>query len=109
MLPPAATGLSPAGRTTVVAPDTASTEDFALDGIVNGLGVAARKFGTVLYRYVDQGVVDGAVNGTGLVSEESGQFLRRLQTGKVQQYGALLFGAAVILAAIFVLTNAINA
>ncbi|MEZ5207037.1 MAG: NADH-quinone oxidoreductase subunit L [Acidimicrobiales bacterium] len=80
-----------------------------LDGIVNGLGVAARKFGTVLYRYVDQGVVDGAVNGTGLVSEESGQFLRRLQTGKVQQYGALLFGAAVILAAIFVLTNAINA
>ena len=77
-----------------------------LDGIVNGLGVGARKLGGLVYRFVDQGVVDGAVNGSGLVSEESGQFLRRLQTGKVQQYGALLFGAAVILAAIFVVTNA---
>jgi hypothetical protein len=28
--------------------------------------------------------------------------LRRLQTGKVQQYGALLFGGAVVLAGIFI-------
>ena len=36
------------------------------------------------------------------MSETLGQALRGLQTGKVQQYGALLFGGAVLLAGIFV-------
>ena len=54
------------------------------------------------YKYIDQGVVDGTVNGSGCASEAFGQALRQLQTGKVQQYGALLFGGAVVLAGIFV-------
>ena len=57
------------------------------------------------YKYIDQGVVDGTVNGSGALSEASGQLLRRIQTGKVQQYGALLFGGAVVLAGIFVVRH----
>ncbi|MCX7620944.1 MAG: NADH-quinone oxidoreductase subunit L [Acidimicrobiales bacterium] len=72
-----------------------------IDAIVNLFGAGALAIGRGLYRYVDQGVVDGLVNGSGMVSEESGQFLRRIQTGKVQQYAALLFGSAVAL--VFVL------
>jgi len=73
-----------------------------IDAVVNGAGTLSRSFAQVLYRDVDQKVVDGIVNGSGLVSEESGQLLRRIQTGKVQQYAALLFAAAVVLAGIFV-------
>ncbi len=72
-----------------------------LDGIVNGVGRVARVVAVHLYEDVDQLVVDGVVNGSGLVSEESGQFLRRMQTGKVQQYAALLFAAAVVIAGVF--------
>ena len=56
----------------------------------------------VVYRDVDQRVVDGIVDGSGMASEESGQILRHIQTGKVQQYAAILFAAAAILAGMFV-------
>jgi NADH-quinone oxidoreductase subunit L len=48
-------------------------------------------------------VVDGIVNGTGLASESTGEGLRPIQSGKVSQYGALLFAAAGIGALILVL------
>jgi len=62
----------------------------------------SKKVATVVYRDVDQLVVDGAVHGSALVSEGSGQFLRRMQTGKVQQYAAILFTGVVILAGVLV-------
>jgi NADH-quinone oxidoreductase subunit L len=74
-----------------------------IDGIVNGVGVAGRRIGNWTYKNVDQAVVDGAVNGAGFVAEESGSGLRTVQTGKVQQYGALLFAAAGIAALILVI------
>jgi NADH-quinone oxidoreductase subunit L len=73
-----------------------------IDGVLNGTAVITRKVGDVLYGTVDQGVVDGAVNGSGAISATSGRVLRRLQTGKVQQYGALLFGGAIVLAGIVI-------
>jgi NADH-quinone oxidoreductase subunit L len=73
-----------------------------LDGIVNGVASGVTAIGRFTYKYIDQGVVDGTVNGSGAVSETLGQAFRQLQTGKVQQYGALLFGGAVVLAGIFV-------
>jgi NADH-quinone oxidoreductase subunit L len=73
-----------------------------IDGIVNGVAAGVTVIGRWTYKYIDQGVVDGTVNGSGAVSETLGQALRQLQTGKVQQYGALLFGGAVLLAGIFV-------
>ncbi len=74
-----------------------------IDGIVNGIGIGGRETGVWVYRNIDQRVIDGAVNGAGMSAEGSGGILRRLQTGKVQQYGALLFGAAAIGALILVI------
>ena len=73
-----------------------------LDGVVDGASAIAKKVAGVVYRDVDQLVVDGVVNGSGLASEESGQLLRRMQTGKVQQYAALLFTGVVVLAGVLV-------
>ena len=50
----------------------------------------------------DRGVVDTIVNGSGAAAEGSGQGLRQIQTGRVQQYGALLFAGAALLAVAFI-------
>jgi NADH-quinone oxidoreductase subunit L len=80
------------------------TNQNILDGIVNGVATWTRRVANWVYKYIDQGVVDGAVNLSGKSAEESGQALRPLQSGKVQQYGALLFGAAAIGVLILVIT-----
>ncbi len=69
-----------------------------LDGIVNGVGTTARVVGDGVYRFVDRGLIDGAVNGSGITADASGGALRRLQTGRVQQYGIMLFLSAALLA-----------
>jgi NADH-quinone oxidoreductase subunit L len=73
-----------------------------LDGIVNGAGKGSVVGGRWLYKYIDLGAVDRAVNASGAGAEGSGQLLRRMQTGRVQQYATLLFAGAAILAGIFV-------
>ena len=74
-----------------------------IDGIVERRRGRPAIAGGFVYRNIDQGVVDTIVNGSGAAAEGSGQFLRRIQTGKVQQYAALLFGGAAVLAAVFVI------
>jgi NADH-quinone oxidoreductase subunit L len=74
-----------------------------IDRFVDLVGISARKSGEVVYEYVDQAVIDGAVNGAGWTAEGSGEALRTVQSGKVQQYGSLLFGAAAVLAILFVI------
>ncbi|HEX2119466.1 MAG TPA: proton-conducting transporter membrane subunit, partial [Acidimicrobiales bacterium] len=69
-----------------------------LDGVVNGVGKGAQRGAQVVYDVIDQRVIDGAVNGAGLSAEEGGSILRYLQTGRVQQYAAMLFGAVAVLA-----------
>jgi NADH-quinone oxidoreductase subunit L len=73
-----------------------------LDGVVNGVAKVIRIAGTFIYKYIDQGAIDGAVNGSGAGAESLGQAFRRLQTGRVQQYGSLLFGATALLALVLV-------
>jgi NADH-quinone oxidoreductase subunit L len=73
-----------------------------IDGLVNLVGSSARDSGRWVYKNIDQGVVDTLVNGSGVGAGETGQLLRKQQNGKVQTYGAYLFGAATILAAVFV-------
>ena len=46
-----------------------------------------------------------AVNGSGKAARGTGGALRPLQSGKVNQYGALLFGAAAIGALVLVIVN----
>ncbi|MGI9578129.1 MAG: NADH-quinone oxidoreductase subunit 5 family protein [Microthrixaceae bacterium] len=74
-----------------------------LDGVVNGVGKGAVGAGNFVYDNIDQKVVDGAVNGAGMTASESGGVLRHLQSGRIQQYTALFFASAAILAGVFVL------
>ena len=76
-----------------------------LDGVINGAGTTAKGIAGWVYRNIDQRVVDGAVNGTGSVAQGAGSALRPVQSGKVNQYGALLFGAAAIGALVLVIVN----
>ncbi len=69
-----------------------------IDGAVNGAAATARGAAHVAYDIVDQKIVDGLVNGTGLSAEEGGSLLRTIQTGRVQQYAAVLFAATALFA-----------
>ena len=74
------------------------TNQHVLDGVINGVGKGAERTARVVYEVIDQRVIDGAVNGAGLSAEEGGSILRYFQTGRVQQYAAMLFGAVAVLA-----------
>jgi NADH-quinone oxidoreductase subunit L len=74
-----------------------------IDGIVNGAGRLATVFGRFVYTHVDQQVVDGTVLGSAAAARRGGQAARQLTTGKVQQYGALLFGAVAVFAGALIL------
>ena len=99
------------GRVTTVSPQ--SDYDFSgissgqkvLDGIVNAAGNISRAVAGWVYRNVDQRVVDGAVNAAGSGARGAGGTLQPVQSGKVNQYGALLFGAAAIGALVLVIIN----
>jgi NADH-quinone oxidoreductase subunit L len=69
-----------------------------IDGVVDGAGRLATAAGNWVYAHVDQQVVDGAIHGSAGAAQEGGQVFRRLTSGKVQQYGALLFAAAALFA-----------
>jgi NADH-quinone oxidoreductase subunit L len=74
-----------------------------LDGVVDGAGATAVRSGRFVYDRIDQGVVDTLVDGSGAAADSSGQVLRFIQTGRVQQYAALLFAATALLAAVFII------
>ena len=76
-----------------------------IDAVVNTVGIVTRRLGGWVYRNIDQRVVDGAVNASGKAASESGHALQPVQSGKVNQYGALLFGAAGIGAILLIILN----
>ena len=73
-----------------------------LDGVVDGAGKTAVVGGKFVYDTIDQKFV-GAVDGSGMAAEGGGQVFRQMQTGKVQQYAAILFVASVVLAGTFII------
>jgi NADH-quinone oxidoreductase subunit L len=81
------------------------TNQNVLDGIVNAFGIGGKRTGNWIYKNIDQRVVDGAVDGSGSMARGTGGALRPLQSGKVNQYGALLFGAAAVAALVLVIVN----
>ena len=78
---------------------------YVIDGIVNGVGRNTRQTGDWVYKNIDQRVVDGVVNASGSVASETGHGLQPVQSGKVNQYGALLFGAIAVGAIVLVIVN----
>jgi NADH-quinone oxidoreductase subunit L len=78
-----------------------------IDGAVDSAGRTAVKVGQGVYDTIDQGVIEGVVNGSGRISDASGQELRRINTGKVQNYAAILFAGAAVLAGAFIVILAL--
>ncbi len=76
-----------------------------IDGVVNGAARGARVAGKFTYEKLDQRGVDGAVNGVAEITGESGGLLRYLQSGRVQRYALLLFGAVGLLSLFLLLAN----
>ncbi|HET6951193.1 MAG TPA: NADH-quinone oxidoreductase subunit L [Acidimicrobiales bacterium] len=76
---------------------------YVIDGVVNGAGRLSTVAGRFVYNRIDQQVVDGAINSSASAANSGGQVFRQLTSGKVQQYGALLFGAAAVLAGAFII------
>ncbi len=76
-----------------------------LDGILHGVARANRTAAGWLYRNIDQRVVDGTVNTSGRATRGLGGVLQPIQSGKVSQYGALLFAAAAVAALVLVIIN----
>ncbi len=74
-----------------------------IDMVVNRAGEGARDSGRWMYRWIDQGTIDNTVNALGSGADAGGQGLRVMQTGKVQNYGSLLFGTAAVVAIVFVI------
>ena len=56
---------------------------------------------------IDQGLVDRFVNGSGQVSSATGEELRHINSGRVQNYAAIMFAGAAILAGAFVILLAL--
>ncbi|MDE0269204.1 MAG: NADH-quinone oxidoreductase subunit L [Acidimicrobiaceae bacterium] len=78
-----------------------------IDGVVDGTGRKSVVAGRVLYRYFDQGLLDNLiVDGSGRTSDSAGENLRRMQTGKVQQYAAVLFAVSAVIAGVFIMVLA---
>lgn len=73
------------------------TNQNVLDAVVNAAGIAtSRGLARLSYRF-DQNVVDSLVDAAATETGEAGGILRHIQTGKVQQYAAVLFVASGLL------------
>jgi NADH-quinone oxidoreductase subunit L len=80
-------------------------DQHVIDAVINGAGRGAREVGKFTYEKLDQRGVDGAVNGMAEITGESGGLLRYLQSGRVQRYALLLFGAVGLLSLFLLLAN----
>ena len=78
------------------------TNTYIFDGIVNAVGGATKWLGGVVYDGLDQRGVDGVFNGLSAAADSAGSSLRKLQTGRVQQYATGFVAGALILVVLFV-------
>jgi len=78
------------------------TNTYIFDGIVNAVGGATKYLGGLVYNGLDQHGVDGVFNGLSAVADSAGSALRKMQTGRVQQYASGVVAGALILVVLFV-------
>ncbi|MXW63073.1 MAG: NADH-quinone oxidoreductase subunit L [Acidimicrobiaceae bacterium] len=78
-----------------------------IDRTVDAAGETAVLVGRQVYDVVDQSVIDGFVDGSGRVSDATGEELRQINSGKVQNYAAILFAMAAVLAGTFLIIFAL--
>ncbi len=77
-----------------------------IDFVVNGAGFLARGLGKLVYAF-DQNAVDGAINASGAFTGGWGELLRKVQTGRVQQYATMIVAGTVLLVAGIVIAGII--
>jgi NADH-quinone oxidoreductase subunit L len=78
------------------------TNTYVIDGFVNAVGGLTKVLGGVVYNGLDQLGVDGVFNGLSAAADSAGSALRKLQTGRVQQYASGFVAGALILVILFV-------
>jgi len=78
------------------------TNTYVFDGIINVVGGATKFLGGLVYNGLDQLGVDGVFNGLSAAADSTGAALRKIQTGRVQQYAAGFVAGALILVVLFV-------
>ena len=76
-----------------------------LDGVLHGLANSTKKLSGWVYKNIDQRVVDGTVNNSATFTKSVGTAAQPTQSGKVSQYGAVLFSAAAVAALVLVIIN----
>ena len=81
------------------------TNTYIIDGVVNGVGGLVYHLARFIYGGVDQRGIDGIVNGLSAAADAAGSGLRKLQTGRVQQYAASFVMGAIVLVIVFVLVR----
>jgi len=74
---------------------SAKFDDKIVDGAVNGTAKVGLYISR-LSRWFDDNIVDGAVDGTAFISDLLGSRLRRIQTGKIENYVAFLLVGILI-------------
>jgi len=74
---------------------SAKFDDKVVDGAVNGTAKVSLYISRAS-RWFDDNIVDGAVNGTAFISDLLGSRLRRIQTGKIENYVAFLLVGILI-------------
>ena len=76
---------------------------YVIDGLVNGVGATMGVLGRFVYGGLDQRGVDMVFNGASAAADAAGSALRKLQTGRVQQYAmGFVAGALVLVLAVAV-------
>ncbi|HUF15469.1 MAG TPA: NADH-quinone oxidoreductase subunit L [Acidimicrobiia bacterium] len=78
------------------------TNNYIIDGIVNIVGGLTKALGGLVYNGLDQLGVDGVFNGLSAAADSAGSALRKMQTGRVQQYASGFVAGALILVVLFV-------
>ena len=71
--------------------------DYVIDAVVNGVGALCRGLATLVYGGLDQRGIDGVVHGVSVGASGMGGLIRRIQSGRVQQYAGLLVAGLLLL------------
>ncbi len=78
-----------------------------VDGMVNGVGWLGVKLSKIA-KWFDEKVVDGFVNGSAWIFGFAGKKTRKIQTGYLPNYAAVMFGSLVVILLVFAIILAIN-
>jgi NADH-quinone oxidoreductase subunit L len=73
-----------------------------VDAVPNLTAGATKQLASAV-RVTDENVVDGVYNVSAAATDATGGVLRRLFTGRVQQYVAMGFAGVIIIAAIYII------